>query len=67
MPRLRFEPTIPVLQRVKVGHALDRAVIVNGEWRYSSASSLTSAQDGGELRASRSDRFVSVKEPQCSL
>jgi hypothetical protein len=29
-----------------------------GEWRYSSTHSLTSALDGGEWSASRTDRFT---------
>jgi hypothetical protein len=30
MPRVRFEPTIPALERVKTVHALDRAATVIG-------------------------------------
>jgi hypothetical protein len=30
MPRLGFEPTIPVFERAKTVHALDRAVTVIG-------------------------------------
>jgi hypothetical protein len=30
MPRMGFEPTIPVLQRAKTVHALDRAATVIG-------------------------------------
>jgi hypothetical protein len=31
MPRVEFEPTIPVLERAKTVHALDRAVTVIGD------------------------------------
>jgi hypothetical protein len=31
MTRVGFEPTIPVLERVKTVHASDRAATVNGE------------------------------------
>jgi hypothetical protein len=35
MPRVRFEPTIPVFERAKKDHALDRAATVIGDlWRY---------------------------------
>jgi hypothetical protein len=44
-------------------HTID----VYGEWGYSSENSLTSALDGGELRASRPDRFSSGREPLYSL
>jgi hypothetical protein len=30
MPRVGFEPTIPVLKRAKTVHALDREATVNG-------------------------------------
>jgi hypothetical protein len=30
MPRVGFEPTIPVFERTKTVHALDRAAIVTG-------------------------------------
>jgi hypothetical protein len=30
MPRVEFEPTIPVLERAKMVHALDRAATVIG-------------------------------------
>jgi hypothetical protein len=30
MPRVGFEPTIPVFERAKTVHALDRAATVNG-------------------------------------
>jgi hypothetical protein len=33
MPRVGFEPTIPVLERVKTVHALDRAASVIGSSR----------------------------------
>jgi hypothetical protein len=32
MPRLRFEPTILVLERAKTGHVLDHTAIVIGRW-----------------------------------
>jgi hypothetical protein len=35
MPRVGFEPTIPVFQRAKTVHALDRAVTMIGIRRYS--------------------------------
>jgi hypothetical protein len=31
MPRVEFEPTVPVFDREKTVHALDRAVTVIGE------------------------------------
>jgi hypothetical protein len=31
MPQVRFEPTIPVFERVKMVHALDRAATVIGK------------------------------------
>jgi hypothetical protein len=30
MPRMGFEPTVPMLERVTIFHALDRAVTVIG-------------------------------------
>jgi hypothetical protein len=36
MPRLGFEPTIPVLERAKTVHALDRAATVIGSSYWSS-------------------------------
>jgi hypothetical protein len=30
MPRVEFEPTIPVFERAKTGHALDREATVIG-------------------------------------
>jgi hypothetical protein len=32
MPQVGFEPTIPVFQRAKTVHALDRAATVIGKW-----------------------------------
>jgi hypothetical protein len=32
MPRMGFEPTIPVFERPKTVHALDRAATVIGAW-----------------------------------
>jgi hypothetical protein len=32
MPSVRFEPTIPVLERAKTVHALGRAATVIGKW-----------------------------------
>jgi hypothetical protein len=32
MPRVEFEPTIPVFERAKMVHALDRAAIVIVKW-----------------------------------
>jgi hypothetical protein len=32
MPRVEFEPTIPVFERAKTLHALDRVVTVIGTW-----------------------------------
>jgi hypothetical protein len=37
MPPVRFEPTIPVLERTNIVHALERAVTVTG---------LCSSEDG---------------------
>jgi hypothetical protein len=34
MPRVGFEPTIPVFERAKTVHALDRATTVIGHNRY---------------------------------
>jgi hypothetical protein len=34
MPRMGFEPTIPVFEREKTVHALDRAAIVIGLLTY---------------------------------
>jgi hypothetical protein len=36
MPRVGFEPTIPVIERAKTVHALDRAVTVIGKVKFSS-------------------------------
>jgi hypothetical protein len=55
MPRVVFEPTIPALER-----ALDRAVAVIGDCRYS-YTILTLALDAGEWLASRHCRFTSGK------
>jgi hypothetical protein len=32
MPRVRFEPTIPVFERTEAFHALDREAIVTGRY-----------------------------------
>jgi hypothetical protein len=32
MPRVAFEPAIPVFERAKTVHALDRAATVIGRW-----------------------------------
>jgi hypothetical protein len=47
MPQLGFDPTIPVFQRAKTVHALDRAAIVIGSegtytWIKDSVSSVSS-------------------------
>jgi hypothetical protein len=34
MPQVGFQPTIPVLQRAKTVHALDRAVTVIGNFNF---------------------------------
>jgi hypothetical protein len=35
MPRVGFESTMPVLERAKTFHTLDRAATVLGIWEYS--------------------------------
>jgi hypothetical protein len=41
VPRVVFEPTIPVFERAKTVHASDRAATVIGEWRYGSTNLLS--------------------------
>jgi hypothetical protein len=40
MPRMEFEPTIPVFERVRTVHALDRAATVIGQ-KYITGYNIT--------------------------
>jgi hypothetical protein len=70
MPQIWFEPTVPVFERAKTVHALNRAATVIG-YEHTSASGitsiaptfLTSALDDGEWSGSRPGRFNRGKEP----
>jgi hypothetical protein len=60
MPRLGFEPTIPVFERVKRVNALDRAVTVIGNCRCTTGSRarLWYMHDGAPTPSSRAVRDV---------
>jgi hypothetical protein len=45
MPRMGFEPTIPVFKRVKIFHALDLAATVIGHYVFNSLFSATALKD----------------------
>jgi hypothetical protein len=49
MPEVEFEPTIPVFQRAKTVHALDRAATVIDNFMFIDVSNVIQT-DGGKVR-----------------
>jgi hypothetical protein len=45
MPRVGFEPTIPVFERTKTVHAVDRGATVIGSWRSLAENKCTRGKD----------------------
>jgi hypothetical protein len=50
MPRVGFESTIPVFERAKIIHALDRAATVNGATKWGGLINLWLYKDNNKLR-----------------
>jgi hypothetical protein len=58
MPRVGFEPTIPVFERAKTVHALDRAAIVIGKPNYTVLNQNHQTRDLVEHRGLLFCKFV---------